>query len=77
MRTLGRILTPVDFSPPSRAALEYAAFLGDSYQAFIDVLFESGIDENAPSHLQSVQESNRHKEKIAGFRKRWSLEILG
>jgi nucleotide-binding universal stress UspA family protein len=39
MYTLRRILVPVDFSPCSRAALDYAAFLGTHFGAAIDVLY--------------------------------------
>lgn len=38
MSTLGRILVPVDFSPCSRAALDYAVFLSERIGATIDVL---------------------------------------
>lgn len=38
MPTLKRILVPVDFSPCSRAALEYAAFLSEQVGASIEVL---------------------------------------
>jgi nucleotide-binding universal stress UspA family protein len=38
MHTISRILVPVDFSPCSRAALDYAAFLGKRFGASIDVL---------------------------------------
>jgi nucleotide-binding universal stress UspA family protein len=38
MPTIRRILVPVDFSACSRAALDYAAFLGERFGAAIDVL---------------------------------------
>ena len=38
MPALTRILVPVDFSPCSQAALEYATFLAQPYGASIDVL---------------------------------------
>jgi nucleotide-binding universal stress UspA family protein len=38
MPTISRLLVPVDFSACSRAALEYALFLGERFGASIDVL---------------------------------------
>jgi nucleotide-binding universal stress UspA family protein len=38
MPTISRVLVPVDFSACSRAALEYALFLGERFGASIDVL---------------------------------------
>jgi nucleotide-binding universal stress UspA family protein len=38
MYALRRLLVPVDFSPCSRAALDYAAFLGQRWSAELDVL---------------------------------------
>jgi nucleotide-binding universal stress UspA family protein len=38
MHTLKRILVPVDFSPCSRAAVEYALFLAERFDATVDVL---------------------------------------
>jgi len=38
MYTLSQILVPVDFSPPSRAALDYVAFLAQQFGSRVDVL---------------------------------------
>jgi nucleotide-binding universal stress UspA family protein len=38
MPTVTRILVPIDFSPPARAALQYARFLADKLGASVEVL---------------------------------------
>lgn len=38
MQKVNRVLVPIDFSPGSRAALDYAAYVAESFHASLDVL---------------------------------------
>jgi len=56
MQPFNRILVPVDFSGPSRAALEYAVFLGSKFGAEIDVLHVWRPPEDVESRMQLLSE---------------------
>jgi universal stress protein A len=54
MPQLKRILVPVDFSPASRAALEYALFLAQHMNARVDVLHAWQTPSGIPSDVLAV-----------------------
>jgi nucleotide-binding universal stress UspA family protein len=61
MFTLRRILVPVDFSPCSKAAVSYACFLAERFDAAVDVLHVwQTPDYTSPEQLVQVPGETQH-----------------
>jgi nucleotide-binding universal stress UspA family protein len=60
-----RILAPVDFSPCSKKALEYATFLADKLGASVDVLHAWTLPAQGEATLESLARENAEKEMEA------------
>lgn len=83
MHAPSKILVPVDFSEPSRAALEYAGLIGARFGAEVDVLHVWRRADNARSKEELLAEFMRseagHKmmEWLASFELRSDVEAHG
>lgn len=73
MQSLHRILVAVDFSEPSRAAVEYAALLGERLGAQVDVLHVWRPSESVTSREEMLAEFARSE---AGSKMRNLLESV-
>ena len=83
MRSPNRILVPVDFTDPSRAALRYAAVLGAEVGASVDVLHvwhpPEDVDSKTGLLVEFARSDEGHKmiEWLAGVEKDSRLEAHG
>ena len=90
MFTLNRILVPVDFSPCSRAALDYAAFLGERFGAAIDVLhvwqpprsvweplYTMEVSHHRLAHFESTEAGREMKEFLAHLEDQTHIKVRG
>lgn len=83
MQSPNRILVPVDFSDPSRAALEYATFLGAQFSASVDVLHvwrpPEDVDSKTGLLVEFARSDEGHKmmEWLASCEHRSRVEARG
>ena len=73
MHSPKRILVPVDFSTPSRAALQYAAALGDEVGASVDVLHVWHSSEDVESRRRLLTEFAKSDE--GGWMMEWLASL--
>jgi nucleotide-binding universal stress UspA family protein len=90
MYTISRILVPVDFSPCSRAALDYGAFLGARFGAAIDVLhvwqpprsiweplYPMDVAQHRLVRFESTDAGQQMKEFLAHLEGQGNLKVRG